>query len=875
MGFFKNKKNEELVKREDEVAARENKVTVKEEKLEQAKDLLEQRKAEFEERQSEVIETIQNEFSKLENERTVFEKKRTEYEPKFQEALEGFAARTKENEADIQKRISDHAENLLHEQKKFAEKLHEAHQESEREHEALLLAQTKERLKQTDEELSQRRNDIAEKEAAIREREIELQNDRNALTQDRKDYEQKDTYLTAEREIVSSKSAALDEQAQELADAKIKEAEARLKNYKAEHERLCKERAGLERQLVAYEEIKSRLGEEEPGIILTKMESLTRQLADAKEKLAGLPDDVEKELNKKQDEIESLQKQLDDLRRKFLDSQMLANSSEITEVNNASLETKNNILEHDNNRLELLVAKQSETIKQFTELFDKEASREEKLQSIMAPHENFTEEKILKEPLELIEKENEETETVTEEIPNAPTENIADAENQTEASGEVKTETSDETVLAAPDKEKSETSENKPQWNIENDEMIWLDMVSKKISDYGLEFSPRIIKAFHTALKTAEWSPLAVLAGVSGTGKSELPQLYAKFGGINFINVPVQPNWDSQESLLGYYNTISAKFEAQPLLKFLVQTQNEKSENYNLSLKNQMNIVLLDEMNLAHIEQYFAEFLSKLEERRGKKESDSQFPTLSVKLGGIDSYPLKLGRNVLWVGTMNQDETTKSLSDKVLDRGIVINFPRPESFKRRTNVNRAVQASERYLPVETWNSWKVVFNNDLIKASESVIAPYKELVENINKLISNIGRAIGHRVWQSIENYIWNYPDVRQLLISQSADMNDSDFTQELCTKMEDADFKCELFKKIDTAFEDQLVQKIMPKLRGIETRGESKKVLENISQSIEQFKSEGHAINISKDFENAVRFGDGQFLWVTSEYLHEKAEDK
>lgn len=67
----------------------------------------------------------------------------------------------------------------------------------------------------------------------------------------------------------------------------------------------------------------------------------------------------------------------------------------------------------------------------------------------------------------------------------------------------------------------------------------------------GLHFSNRILCAFHTALKIVEWSPLTVLAGVSGTGKSELPKLYSRFGGINFINVPVQPNWDSQESMLG------------------------------------------------------------------------------------------------------------------------------------------------------------------------------------------------------------------------------------------------------------------------------------------------------------------------------------
>ncbi|MDR2345897.1 MAG: hypothetical protein LBE18_07495, partial [Planctomycetaceae bacterium] len=128
-----------------------------------------------------------------------------------------------------------------------------------------------------------------------------------------------------------------------------------------------------------------------------------------------------------------------------------------------------------------------------------------------------------------------------------------------------------------------------------------------------------------------------------------MPKLYAHYGGINFLPTSVQPNWDSQEAMLGFFNL--------------------------------MNIVLLDEMNLAHVELYFAEFLSKLELRRGKK---GDVPNLEVKIGaGIAPYQLPIGRNVLWVGTMNQDETTKSLSDKVLDRGIIIHFPRPKQLERR------------------------------------------------------------------------------------------------------------------------------------------------------------------------------------------------
>ena len=104
-------------------------------------------------------------------------------------------------------------------------------------------------------------------------------------------------------------------------------------------------------------------------------------------------------------------------------------------------------------------------------------------------------------------------------------------------------------------------------------EMEWLNNIEEKIEKSGLHFPRRILNAFHTALKTSEMSPLTVLAGVSGTGKSELPRLYSRFGGINFLGVPVQPNWDCQESMLGYYNSIDNCFEPTDMLRLLAQSQ--------------------------------------------------------------------------------------------------------------------------------------------------------------------------------------------------------------------------------------------------------------------------------------------------------------
>ncbi|MEZ9254080.1 hypothetical protein AB4139_12290 [Vibrio cyclitrophicus] len=371
-------------------------------------------------------------------------------------------------------------------------------------------------------------------------------------------------------------------------------------------------------------------------------------------------------------------------------------------------------------------------------------------------------------------------------------------------------------------------------------ELSWLQQIQKDTTNYGLYFSERILFAFHTALKTAEWSPLAVLAGVSGTGKSQLPKLYSHFGGINFLNVPVQPNWDSQESMLGYFNSIDNCFEAQPMLNFLAQSCESlvcnDDERYH-GLNDTVSMVLLDEMNLAHVELYFADFLSKLEDRRGS--SKSKLPSISIKLGSnIAPYEIPLGRNVLFAGTMNQDETTKSLSDKVIDRGTSIYFPRPTKLHERKKLKVLPKPAE-LLKMKSWSSW-IKLESNLANSS------YKETIESINHHLGFVGKALGHRVWQSIEYYMVNHPLVCALDSEQYPD---------------------EYKEALDFAFEDQIVQKVMPKLRGIETRGYGKiECLDKIRILLDEKK-----INLLTDFDHACRVGHGQFMWASAEYLNDE----
>ncbi len=252
----------------------------------------------------------------------------------------------------------------------------------------------------------------------------------------------------------------------------------------------------------------------------------------------------------------------------------------------------------------------------------------------------------------------------------------------------------------------------------EVEELAFLERIEKGMQEFNVFYPKRLLYMFHTALKSASLSPLSVLSGVSGTGKSELPKLYTHFGGLNFLSIAVQLTWDSPESLMGYFNAIENKFDATEFLRFFIQTTLSNNEE-PYGLKEAMNIVLLDEMNLAHIELYFAEFLSKLEVKRSKETN------ISIKLGTGLTWESPLGDNLLFVGTMNEDESTKMLSDKVLDRAFCLNFERPKTLISKQQ--KPLPSNDEYLKVETFNRW-INKKGDL----EGKLEKYRKITNNIN-----------------------------------------------------------------------------------------------------------------------------------------------
>ncbi len=238
-----------------------------------------------------------------------------------------------------------------------------------------------------------------------------------------------------------------------------------------------------------------------------------------------------------------------------------------------------------------------------------------------------------------------------------------------------------------------------------------LHEVAKYLKDCGLSFGRRTLHAFHTALKINDAAQLTVLAGVSGTGKSLLPRRYAEAMGIHFLQVAVEPRWDSPQDLLGFYNYVEGKYRATELARLLAHLDPWRSLDLPEGAhdrRNHMALVLLDEMNLARVEYYFSEFLSRLEVRPAWREGLSpeacKDALIPVDIRGLDQPPrLFPAHNVLFVGTMNDDESTQSLSDKVLDRGNVMQFPAPAGFP--PPVQGAGTPSGRAQVFREWRSW--------------------------------------------------------------------------------------------------------------------------------------------------------------------------
>lgn len=178
----------------------------------------------------------------------------------------------------------------------------------------------------------------------------------------------------------------------------------------------------------------------------------------------------------------------------------------------------------------------------------------------------------------------------------------------------------------------------------------------------GLVYTDKLIARFVSSLLT---KPFVILTGLSGSGKTKLAQAYVQWitqEESQYRIIPVGADWTNREPLLGYPNALKPEEYVKPdsgLIDLIIQA------NSNPELPH---FLILDEMNLSHVERYFADFLSVM-------ESNEEIPLFAEGTveNGVPSK-LKVPPNLFIIGTVNIDETTNMFSPKVLDRANTIEF---------------------------------------------------------------------------------------------------------------------------------------------------------------------------------------------------------
>ena len=179
-------------------------------------------------------------------------------------------------------------------------------------------------------------------------------------------------------------------------------------------------------------------------------------------------------------------------------------------------------------------------------------------------------------------------------------------------------------------------------------------------SQMGLYYTPEIVRRFVAGMAA---SKLLILEGISGTGKTSLPYSFSRYMDNPATIVSVQPSFRDRSEVLGYFNEFSKKFNETEFLRAL----------YEANYRKDPTLIVLDEMNLARIEYYFAEMLSVLEMPSKEEWILDLVPTAwegdPVKL---DSGKIHVADSTWFIGTANNDDSTFTITDKVYDRAMPI-----------------------------------------------------------------------------------------------------------------------------------------------------------------------------------------------------------
>jgi len=251
-------------------------------------------------------------------------------------------------------------------------------------------------------------------------------------------------------------------------------------------------------------------------------------------------------------------------------------------------------------------------------------------------------------------------------------------------------------------------------------------------SKLKLYYDQELIRLFISALASTK---LVILQGISGTGKTSLAYAWGKFLKVDSCIVPVQPSWRDRTELFGYFNEFTKKFNETEILK----------ELYEANYTDDIYTIILDEMNIARVEYYFAEVLSILE----MPNPDEWVVELVTTKGENDPKKMidgkmKLPENAWYIGTINNDDSTFMVTDKVYDRAMPID----------------INDKGRYFDAEDVDAMNINFTylNNLFEEARNDYPVSDEMLQKIelmdDYMIKHFKIAFGNRIVMHLKKFV-------------------------------------------------------------------------------------------------------------------------
>ena len=254
-------------------------------------------------------------------------------------------------------------------------------------------------------------------------------------------------------------------------------------------------------------------------------------------------------------------------------------------------------------------------------------------------------------------------------------------------------------------------------------------------SRLGLYYDIKLIRLFVASFASTR---LIILQGISGTGKTSLAYAFGKFVSNPSVVAPVQPSWRDRSELFGYFNEFTKRYNETQLLCAM----------YEASYNENVYLVILDEMNIARVEYYFAEMLSILEMHLREEWIVDIVPNVWES----DPKHLKDGQltvppNMWYVGTANNDDSTFAITDKVYDRAMPINI------------------DSKGVPFEAPDTPPVVINykhfEDILNQAKAANPISEDSLKKVALLddyvIAHFRVAFGNRVMKQMKDYVPAY----------------------------------------------------------------------------------------------------------------------